>query len=209
MTLHYTWLFLQWLLKTLICRPSYAGSIERTIRGWTADPLDQASLIRILIYGNLPAVKKLIRLRDYNERRKWALSFLNALDPDSTVKWADNWAEIETGLDMVPSESQAKQALKINLPIHDLWIEGAAAVFRTEAEHELADDERTPTASNTVIWLGRLAGFDIFSQTAPRQNSITIDNDDASSGSSLRSFHINRTRTGSIVDNPMPPATMT
>ena len=38
--LHYMWLFLLWLLNALIARPTYAGTIERTVRGWNADPLD-------------------------------------------------------------------------------------------------------------------------------------------------------------------------
>ncbi|KAF2155191.1 hypothetical protein K461DRAFT_311491 [Myriangium duriaei CBS 260.36] len=193
-TLHYMWLFLLWLLNTLISRPTYAGTIERTVRGWTADPLDRCSLARILVFGNLPAIKKLLQLRDYNERRKWALNFLKSLEPEGTVKWAEHWAKLDVGLNDAPTAAQARKGIRMDIHMHCLWTQGAQLVFEKAGdEYALEEDEKKPSANNTVRLLADLAGYDLFHATVPPDYD-----DESSRQSSLREVDLERSRTLSV-----------
>ncbi|GAM83236.1 hypothetical protein ANO11243_012220 [Dothideomycetidae sp. 11243] len=193
-TLHYMWLFLLWLLNTLISRPTYAGTIERTFRGWTADPLDRSSLARILVFGNLPAIKKMLNCRDYVERRKWAQGFLKSLEPEQSIKWAEHWQALDVGLDLLPSENQAKQAVKVDLHMQSLWTQGAQAVFEELGEESaLLEDEKKPSANNTVRLLADLAGYDLFHASIPPDYE-----EDDQGGSSIRGSSLDQTQIGSL-----------
>lgn len=174
-SLHYMWLFLLWLLNTLISRPTYAGTIERTVRGWTSDPLDRTSLTRILIFGNLSTLRKLIQLRDYNSRRKWAQTFLKTLDPDETIKWAEHWQDLDVGVEPAPPAERAARAMKLDMHMQCLWTEGALRAFESAGEENaLMDDERGPSANNTVRLLADLAGYDLFHSSVPQDHAAAI-----------------------------------
>ncbi|PNS21389.1 hypothetical protein CAC42_1168 [Sphaceloma murrayae] len=193
--LHYMWLFLLWLLNSITSIPTYAGTLERTVRGWTADPLDKCSLARLLVLGNLPAVKKLVKLRDYKERRKWAEGFLKCLNPDESVKWSKRWQELDVGLDPVPIEVQARKAIKMDIHMDCLWMKGAEMVFdKAEGEHVLMDDEKRPSATTTVRLLASLAGYDLFHSPVPQNYGGSHDGSDANGSSS------SSTREGSLHD---------
>ncbi|TKX24626.1 F-box domain-containing protein 2 [Elsinoe australis] len=189
---HYMWLFLLWLLNSILSVPTYAGTLERTVRGWTADPLDRCSLARLLVFGNLPAIKKLIRLRDYKERRRWAESFLKSLKPEESVKWTKRWRELDAGLDPVPLEPQAKKAMKMDIHMHCLWMKGAELVFeKAGGDNVLMDDEKKPSATTTVRLLADLAGYDLFHAPVPQDYG---NGEDSSSNSSSSTS----TREGSL-----------
>lgn len=93
---HYTYLFLSWTLRTILNRPTWAGTIERTVRGWTTSPLDAGALTQVLVHGNLRAIKQLMRLKDYGERKRWAHSFLRGLDPElNPLGWKHAWQYLD------------------------------------------------------------------------------------------------------------------
>ncbi|KAF4556304.1 Hypothetical protein D9617_1g081800 [Elsinoe fawcettii] len=180
---HYMWLFILWLLNSILSIPTYAGTLERTVRGWTADPLDRCSLAKLLVVGNLPAVQKLVKLRDYKERRRWAEGFLRGLSPDESTKWSQRWRDLDVGLDPVPLDIQAKKALKMDIHMHCLWMQGAEMVFeKAGGDHALMDDERKPSATTTVRLLADLAGYDLFHAPVPHD----YGSNSSSSSSSTR-----------------------
>ncbi|KAG8630288.1 hypothetical protein KVT40_001907 [Elsinoe batatas] len=192
---HYMWLFILWLLNSILSVPTYAGTLERTVRGWTADPLDRCSLAKLLVLGNLPAIQKLVRLRDYKERRRWAEGFLSSLNPDVTSKWAERWKDLDVGLDPLPLNVQAKKAMKMEINMQCLWMQGAAMVFeKAGGDHALMDDEKHPSATTTVRLLAELAGYDLFH--APVPHDYGEENSSSSSSSSAREGSVRRDQDG-------------
>ena len=154
----------------------------------------RCSLARILVFGNLPAIKKLIRLRDYNERRKWAQSFLKSLDPEESTKWAEHWAGIDVGMDRVVTAIQAKKAIRMDVHMHCLWIQGAQLVFNKSGEdYALMEDEKKPSANNTVRLLADLAGYDLFHARVPHDYE-----DESSREPSVEGVGLDRARTSSV-----------
>ncbi|KAL8894570.1 MAG: hypothetical protein Q9207_008474 [Kuettlingeria erythrocarpa] len=60
------------LLKTTVCRQlrpvSYAGSLERRVRGWNKPPASQGQVMSLMVFGGLNAITKIIAHQSYNMR---------------------------------------------------------------------------------------------------------------------------------------------
>lgn len=56
--------------------PSYAGVIERSIRGWTKSPASDMDKMKLLIFGGLRELKNLLRRPNYNARMRALESFV-------------------------------------------------------------------------------------------------------------------------------------
>jgi hypothetical protein len=48
--------------------PSYAGTVERSLRGWRRAPASNDDIVKLLIFGNLPAVWRVMTKSTYNTR---------------------------------------------------------------------------------------------------------------------------------------------
>ncbi|KAL1303208.1 hypothetical protein AAFC00_006628 [Neodothiora populina] len=180
---HYCWLFLDWMFKSLLSRPSYAGAIERTMRGWTSTPLDAPSLTQVLVHGNLSAIKTLMRLKDYGERKKWARNFLRTLDPEQSLQtWASAWEN----LDMRPQQQQKDSALPTRAQATAilrgpgkadvLWTRGAARRL-SALGIELDENELHGNSATTMRFLTDLVGFDMFHEPPPEDLREDSDSD--------------------------------
>ena len=49
--------------------PSYAGRVERALRGWHKDPASQDDIVKVLLLGGIPEVKRIIEIEPYSARR--------------------------------------------------------------------------------------------------------------------------------------------
>lgn len=164
---HYCWLFLEWIFNTILSRPSYAGTIERTMRGWTSTPLDGPSLTQVLVHGNLTAVKQLMRLKDYGERKKWAKTFLRSLDPvQNPLGWSVMWESLDMRHGDVPNKAQATAILRGPGKADSLWTRGAARRLLAQGI-ELEDNELRGNSATTMRFLADMAGFDLFHEAPP------------------------------------------
>lgn len=60
------------LLKTTVCRQlrpvSYAGSLERRVRGWSRPPASQGQVMSLMVFGGLNAITKIVSIQSYNAR---------------------------------------------------------------------------------------------------------------------------------------------
>lgn len=109
---HKAWTLIMWLLNSMTARPSYAGRLERTMRGWTADPVDKTLVMRALVLGGIGILPELVAQNSYNSRRKWVVRFLEDLTPSENAKvnihgkgnpaWMQKWREthVETQYDI-------------------------------------------------------------------------------------------------------------
>ena len=164
---HYAWLFLEWIFNSILSRPSYAGSLERTVRGWTSTPLERSSLIQVLVHGNLTAVKRLFALKDYGERQKWSMGFLRKLSPETnSLAWSSAWDSLDLRHGIVPSRAQATAVMRGPGKTDSLWTRGAARRLLAQGV-ELEDNELHGNVATTMRFLSDLAGFDMFHDQPP------------------------------------------
>lgn len=59
--------------------PSYAGRFERTLRGWRKTPASQDDIVKVLLLGGIPKVKRIIEIKTYSARIKALDEFLQGL----------------------------------------------------------------------------------------------------------------------------------
>ncbi|GAB7352123.1 hypothetical protein MBLNU459_g2618t1 [Dothideomycetes sp. NU459] len=178
---HYAWLFLRWVFNQILNKPTYAGSVERAVRGWNTAPLDSNALTKVLIHGNLIAVNNFLRLKDYTERKKWALNFLAGLNPDQKQQKQPDWPAAWRNADMrdaeIPTKEKAIVMLGSPSTMDCLWTKGARVALSNHGI-ELEVNELHPNAAATIHFLTDLAGFGLFSHDAIPDN-ITEDEDTA------------------------------
>lgn len=179
---HYAWLFIQWIFNQILNKPTYAGSVERVMRGWNTAPLDSNALAKTLIHGNLPAIQQLLRLKDYTERKKWALNFLASLNPEQKSQKQSDWQAVWRDADMrdaeVPNKEQATIVLGNPTTMNDLWTKSARAALRDHGV-ELEGNELHGNAAATIRFLTDLAGLGIFNhENLPENLSEEGEEDD-------------------------------
>ena len=75
-------LMYQLLLSALKCKlrpPSYAGRLERTLRGWRKTPASEGDIVKVLLLGGIEEVNRLIEIKTYSARRKALDEFIGGL----------------------------------------------------------------------------------------------------------------------------------
>lgn len=121
----------------------------------------------MLVHGNLTAVKQLLVLKDYGERKKWAKTFIRSLDPEENgFSWSSAWEALDMRHGDVPIKAQATAILRGPGKGDSLWTGGAKGRLSSQGI-ELEDNELHGNASTTMRFLTDLAGFDLFHQAPP------------------------------------------
>ena len=156
---HKCWMFLSWLSNQILSRPSYAGTMERTMRGWLTDPLDHYDFRLFFVFGNVRAIKDLVELPSYKHRRKAVEAWMRGLDPHQNVLWTQNWQKMATKLDEHPDKEQASAALKLKLSADDIWAKGAQAALKKHGLLEEEDDAGIGTPWQTMVRTNVLCGY--------------------------------------------------
>ncbi len=59
--------------------PSYAGRLERSLRGWSKTPASQDDIVKVLLLGGLRVVNRIIGIKTYAARRKALDDFIEGL----------------------------------------------------------------------------------------------------------------------------------
>lgn len=59
--------------------PSYAGRLERSLRGWGKTPASQDDIVKVLLVGGIREVKRIIEIKSYAARRKALDEFIETL----------------------------------------------------------------------------------------------------------------------------------
>ena len=154
-------MFVTWVNNQVLNRPSYAGTIERAVRGWLVDPLQHSHLLLILVLCNLSSVGKLINLKSFKERRRAAETEIRHMNPEDNVFWSQRWIDTGVRYGRSPGQEQASTVLKLKLEAGDVWIGSARAVL---VEHELIEagsEMEYGTPQQCTEFLRDIAGYDI------------------------------------------------
>lgn len=140
---HKFWMFLIWLSDQLLHRPSYAGTLERTVRGWSMEPLNRFDYRLFLVFGNVDALTPLVRAGTPKQRRKVMDSSLSRLNPDRNILWHQHWQKIPASCGKQVTEEQVQRVLKVELSAMDVWVESAEAFL-------IAKDEILPQENVSI-----------------------------------------------------------
>ena len=75
--------------------PSYAGRFERTLRGWRKTPASQADIVKVLLLGGIPEVKRIFAIKTYAARRSALDEFIQGFKSPKDEKKSDNDINVE------------------------------------------------------------------------------------------------------------------
>ena len=140
---HKFWMFLIWLSDQILHPPSYAGTVERTVRGWSTEPLNRFDYRLFLVFGNIEALIPLVRAGTPKQSRKVMDSWLSQLNPDRNILWHQGWHKVPAVCGKQVTKEQVKRVLGLELSATDLWVESATAVL-------VAKDEILPQDNNPI-----------------------------------------------------------
>ena len=66
--------------------PSYAGNLERKLRGWSKEPATREDVVKLLVIGGLDEVKRVIEHKTYAERREALDIYLRSISKTEEYK---------------------------------------------------------------------------------------------------------------------------
>ncbi|OCK90907.1 uncharacterized protein K441DRAFT_689152 [Cenococcum geophilum 1.58] len=103
----YMYSFILQVLTRKLRPPTYAGSVERFVRGWNTAPATSDEIAFALVLGGVDQVAKLLACKKYYERRRVLDEFIKGLSPKDHVCWKENWKVLDVespaiSLDSVP-----------------------------------------------------------------------------------------------------------
>lgn len=110
--------------------PSYAGRLERSLRGWTRNKPSERDLIRVIMIGGLREVERLWRIKSYDHRVRALNEWLDGLQrTHPVVKTTSTTTKVEThpGRDqclpdstITPNDGSCIKALDMTHPMPPL-----------------------------------------------------------------------------------------
>ncbi|ORY09778.1 hypothetical protein BCR34DRAFT_486792 [Clohesyomyces aquaticus] len=105
----YMYCFIVQVLARKLRPPTYAGSVEKFVRGWTAHPASSEDIAFVLVLGGISQVAKLLACPNYSERRRLLHAFITRLSPYESTAWRGHWRDIGVSspalLDDIPCAS--------------------------------------------------------------------------------------------------------
>ena len=170
--LYHCYGFLLQALERRLRPPSYAGPLERYVRGWTAAPASARAIEILLLLGGADAVASVLAHRRYADRRAALDAFIAALDPARNPDgWRRAWTDLGVCGDRFPLEDVP--TTRIALPaLHLVWVPSALSMLLAKDVIENVDFEGdfVGDLSARVIhdFVSEMVGFDILRfETAP------------------------------------------
>jgi hypothetical protein len=91
----YMYSFILQVLTRKLRPPTYAGSMERFVRGWNTAPATSEEIAFALVLGGVDQVAKLLTCKKYYERRRALDEFIKSLSPKDHVCWKENWKVLD------------------------------------------------------------------------------------------------------------------
>jgi hypothetical protein len=112
--------------------PSYAGTLERSLRGWSRSAASHRDMVKLLIFGGLREVKNVIRHHNYNGRlaalEKFKLS-LGLGKKDHPYPRCSTISALRCTV-MAPLDNKTASYAAPRLPkISDIWLDRAPQVM--------------------------------------------------------------------------------
>lgn len=105
----YMYCFIVQTLTRKLRPPTYAGSLEKFVRGWTGQPACNEDIAFVLVLGGISQVAKLLACKNYSERRRLLHTFITRLSPHESVAWRSHWRDLGVNspalLDDIPCAS--------------------------------------------------------------------------------------------------------
>ncbi|KAK3117192.1 hypothetical protein LTR53_001696 [Teratosphaeriaceae sp. CCFEE 6253] len=145
------WHFLAWLHHQLYNPPSYAGSFERAVRGWTASPTTLADLDVLTIFGNIKALGQLMRNKSFKDRQKAVEDMMRQLDPMMCTSWQQHWASFGLEYGCTPTKLQVVRALALEPSQGDVFTSSARSVL--EEQDMLFPDSMHEEVDQGIEWV--------------------------------------------------------
>ncbi|KAF2658120.1 hypothetical protein K491DRAFT_593664 [Lophiostoma macrostomum CBS 122681] len=90
----YMYCFIVQVLTRKLRPPTYAGSFEKLVRGWTRQPACNEDIAFVLVLGGISQVAKLLSCRNYSDRRRHLHTFITRLSPHESVSWRSHWRDV-------------------------------------------------------------------------------------------------------------------
>ncbi|KAF2000412.1 hypothetical protein P154DRAFT_522603 [Amniculicola lignicola CBS 123094] len=169
----YMYCFMVQVLTRKLRPPTYAGKVEKLVRGWTRQPVCSEDIAFVLVLGGISQVAKLLACKNYSERRRLLHTFITRLSPHESVNWRSHWRDLGVTsralLDDIPCTSIGITQLD------QIWEPVIAEMMRPESrdltEHQKARYEEVRASKK---YINELMGYDVL-----RGRPADGDNDDS------------------------------
>lgn len=158
---HKFWLFLVWLSDQLLNRPSYAGTLERTLRGWSMEALNRAEYRRFLVLGNVEGLFQLMMATSPKQRRKGIEGLMVKLDPGRNVNWQSHWEEVASMYDGQVTKEVVERVLQVQVSETDVFVESARSILKDKGSRVGSGDNSIGTPWQVMDFLCDLVGYDV------------------------------------------------
>lgn len=80
--------------------PSYAGSLERKCRGWDRTPATQVEMSRVIVFGGVEAMYRIIKTSRYTERIDAMHNFLDSIEESSPHRYGSATSAGDSNISM-------------------------------------------------------------------------------------------------------------
>ena len=156
----YMYCFIVQVLTLKLRPPQSAGTVEKFVRGWTAEPACPEDIAFALVLGGVSQVGKLLACKSYGERRKCLYSFITKLAPYETTGWKDHWENLGIectafSLDDIPTASIGITQLdEILVPLMESFLKSR--------EYTEAQRVRYAEVKTEKKFVNELMGYDVW-----------------------------------------------
>jgi hypothetical protein len=156
----YMYMFIVQVLMRKLRPPTYAGSFEKMMRGWTGQAPCNEDIAFVLVLGGIGQVAKLLACKNYSERRRLLHTFITRLSPHESATWRSHWRDLGVTspalLDDIPCAS-------IGITQFDqIWLPLITDMMRPESR-EFTELQKTQYEEVMVSkkYINELMGYDI------------------------------------------------
>lgn len=156
----YMYCFIVQVLARKLRPPTYAGSVEKVLRGWSRKPACAEDIAFVLVLGGVGQVAKLLACQNYSERQRLLHAFITRMSPHESVHWRKHWRDAGVTspalLDDIPCSSIG--ITQLDQIWEPLVAEMMGVESRTYTEQEKERYEQVRASRN---YLNELMGYDI------------------------------------------------
>lgn len=176
---HKLFLFLCWVNQQMLNRPSYVGTVEGAMRGWISGPLNAFEFRLLVVFGNISALKDLLKMDTYKDRRKAAGAWVRRLDPARDVHWQREWKTIVPRSCELPTKEKADKAMRLRLSEGDVWVDSARSALIERRSLASDSNSGVGTAWQIADFLCEIAGYDVLHDPPTLDRLGLVESDDS------------------------------
>ncbi|KAF2634108.1 hypothetical protein P280DRAFT_414530, partial [Massarina eburnea CBS 473.64] len=156
----YMYCFILQVLTRKLRPPTYAGSVEKVLRGWHGKPACAEDVAFVLVLGGVGQVAKLLACQNFSERRRLLHAFITRLSPHESVSWRKHWRDVGVTspalLDDIPCSSIG--ITQLDQIWEPLIVEGMKEGSREFTQQERESYRQVMASRN---FLNEFMGYDI------------------------------------------------